>query len=261
MSALASIYTDAVYSNLRPLRANWEPTQPIELGVYGVLNDNSFQRIGNVRDKGIDIGKVIRDDVGDQKIFASGRDTSVTLHAKGASVNNPAVTINASVEISFSTQDSAFFNAAGCSYHVIADKAALRAKIMAEYAAGKWQREWAVVTDLVRARNTTVVISGSSAGSIVLEAAGDVAQINLANAQIGLTLRTARNVGYQVIAEKDLAPLIGLSQIQSAFLWWGDNFKPLTSEMMLNPSRIRTLLDSPDIKTEPAEDLDFRQLF
>jgi hypothetical protein len=34
MTALVDIYTDAVYANLRPLRGNWEPTQPIELVPY-----------------------------------------------------------------------------------------------------------------------------------------------------------------------------------------------------------------------------------
>ena len=65
---------------------------------------------------------------------------------------------------------------------------ALGTQIMSAYRRGKWQREWAVITDLVRARKTTVAISGSAAGGIVLEADGSVAQIDLAKAAIGLSL-------------------------------------------------------------------------
>jgi hypothetical protein len=260
LPALVDIYTDAVYSNLRPLRGNWEPTQPIELGDFGLLDRQAFQRIGNISQRGITIGEVITDDIGDQKIFASGRDTTVAFHAKAASATNPAVTINASVEINFATQDSAFFNASGCSYSIIRDKVALGTQIMSAYKRGKWPREWAVITDLVRARKTTVAISGAAAGGIVLEADGSVAQIDLAKADIGLSLRSARNVGYQVIAQAGLAPLIGMSQIQPRFLWWFENFRPLTTDLMLDRPRMMTLLNSTVVETEPKSDLYFGQL-
>jgi hypothetical protein len=230
------------------------------LGDFGLLDRQAFQRIGNVSQRGINIGQVIDDDVGDQKIFASGRDTTMTLHARAAAAGQAAATVNASVEINFASQDSAFFNAAGCSYSVIQDKAALGAQIMSAFEHGNWQREWAVVTDLVRARETTVAICGSTTGGIVLEAEGNIAQIDLAKADIGLTLRSARNVGYQVIARADLSPLIGLSQIQARFLWWFKDFRPLTTDMMLDRLRLLALQNSTAVETEPKSGLYFGQL-
>src|SRR5712691_11549941 len=172
MASLVDIYTTAVHDNLRPLRANWEPTQPIKLGDFGILDGEAFQRIGNIADQKLNIGKVIKDEIGDQKIFSSRGNTTLAFHAKGSSANDPAVTVNANIEISFSAEDAAFFNAAACSYSIVGDKAALGAQIMKAHDAGSWQREWAVVTDLVTAKSTTIVISGSTSGNVVLEASG-----------------------------------------------------------------------------------------
>jgi hypothetical protein len=259
MAALVDVYTNAVYVNLRPLRANWEPSQPIALGDYGTLKGDAFERLGNVTSLGLEIGETIDDDVGDQKIFSSGGNTSVNFHAKGSATQGVAP-INANIEIAFAAADAAFFNAAGCSYSMIKEKSALGDAIMKQFNDAKWRREWAVVTDLVKAKSTTVVISSSTGGSIVLEADAKFPQIDLANADIGLTLKSARNIGYQVISKNGLSPLICLSKIQPKFWIWGDQFKPLTTRMLLNSHLTSAMEDSPTIRTESKEDLYFGQL-
>lgn len=262
MSRIVEVYTEAVYANLRPLRANWEPGHPVRLGDYGPLDGQAFLPQGNVADLGIDIGRVIADDVGDQKIFTSSDNVSVSFTARGASAANPAVTVKAGVELSFDSANTAFFNAAHCSYEVIADKRALADHVMALHASGKgaWKREWAVVTDLVRSKATTIAVASAANARLSIEASGDVAQIDLADASIGLAIRAARNVGYQVIAASGLTPLLGLSQIQSSFLWWGNHFKPLAAGLAGNPRRIAALQSSSAVTTEPDGEIAFRQL-
>jgi hypothetical protein len=260
MTAIVDVYTNAVYNNLRPLRANWDPAQPVALGDFGLLSGEVFQRLGNLSALNVDIGKSIDDDLNQQKIFSSARDMSVSFTGAATVAGNPAATVKASVNISFGSSDSAFFNAADCSYSMIADKAALGTTIMALSDAGKWTREWVVVTDLVKAKATTIVISSAAHASIVLEATGNSPQVDLADANIGLTVKNATNVGYQIIAQHGLTPLIGLSKVQSSFLWWGDGFKPLTDDMLMKPSLARTLQDSTAIRTEPRSYLAFSQL-
>ncbi len=260
MAYIVDVYTDAVYNNLRPLRANWEPSQPIKLGDYGLLAGESFQRLGAVGALGIAIGSTIDEDLRDQKIFSSASDMTVTFTAKGNASTNPGVNVDASVNISFASKNSVFFNAAGCGYSMIGDKAALGATIMQMYNQGTWRREWVVITDLIRAKATTIAVSNANDANIVLQADGSIPQINLADTSIGLTVKSATNVGYQVIAKDGLIPLLGMSKIQSSFLWWGKDFKPLTAEMMSNLSLTRTLQDSPNTSSEPASYLQFAQL-
>lgn len=260
MAKIVDVYTNAVYSNLKPLRANWEPSQPVKLGNFGVLRGQAFQRLGDVASVGIAIGATIDEALNDQKIFSSASDMSVSFNAAGGVAPNPAVALNASVSIAFGSKDSAFFNAAGCSYSMIADKVALGNAIMTLYDQGKWHREWAVITDLVTSKATTVVISSASNAKIVLEAKGNSPKIDLADASIGLNVTSSTNIGYQVIAQAGLTPLIGLSMVQSGFLWWGNDFKPLSDQIMGNPDLGRVLQDSPRIETEPRPYLRFSQL-
>jgi len=85
----------------------------------------------------------------------------------------------------------------------------------------QWKSEWVVVTDIVESETTTIAVSGGDTASIVFEATEDVPLVDLTDAKVGLGVRTARNVGYQLAARTPLFPLIGLCQIQPTFLIWG----------------------------------------
>jgi hypothetical protein len=125
------------------------------------------------------------------------------LHAKGAAPVRGVVNVKAALEVNFSSQDAVFFNAAECDYTMIANKVALGKAVMAKYEQGEWQREWVVVTDLVKAGATTVAVSGAHTASIVFEATGDVERINLADASVGLTARVRVTLGIRLLPQKN----------------------------------------------------------
>jgi len=260
MSSIVEIYTNAVYDNLNPLYANWEPGRPIQLGDFGVMRSRTFICLGNISDFGMTFSKRT-DPATSNKFFASQDTAEVKFHAKGAAPVSGVVNVKATLEVNFSSQDAVFFNAADCEYTMIANKVALGKAVMAKYEQDEWQREWIVVTDLVKAGATTVVVSGARTASIVLEATGDVERINLADASVGLTIKSASNVGYQVVAAKELIPLFGLCKIQSTFLWWNDNFRPLFSLALSDIRLLEALENSPRVQTEESKEaLHFGQL-
>jgi len=247
---IGEIYTNQVWDNLKPLLANWEPTKPIKLGDFGVLRDRIFIPMGNIKDLNIQFAAEAGI-AGDHKFFASSDSTQIKFTAQGA-VPISGITAKASLEVDFSSSDAAFFNAADCSYSTIADKVALANAIMGKYDPGPWKREWAVVTDLVTSGSTTIAVSAGRAASIVFEASGNVPQIDLADAKIGLTVKSATNVGYQIVAQNGLTPLIGLCTIQPTFLWFGSQFGPVV-KAMANPQVLRALQTSELVKTEPSK--------
>lgn len=259
MQSIVNIYTDTVYENLRPLYANWEPGKPVQLGDFGILRDHTFINLGNIDNFNLTFHERT-DSTKDQKIFTSKDSVEVKFHARGSVPVSGIVNTKASLEVSFSNQDAVFFNAAECEYSMISDKVALGKNIMSLYEKGDWQREWVIVTDLIRAGATTLAISGGRSATIVFEATGDVERINLAEAALGLSVKSASNVGYQVVAENGLIPLLGLCKIQSSFLWWDEKFKPLT--LAFNDKRVLDSLEnSPRFKTEESnEALHFGQL-
>lgn len=259
MSSIAEIYTEAVYDNLKPLYGNWEPGRPVKLGDFGLLRGRIFIYLGNIEERGISF-QTRTDPAKDQKYFSSAGDTQINFYAKGSVTSSGVVNEKARVEIRFSSRKAVFFNAAGCSYTMIADKVALGRRVMDLFRRGEWQREWAIVTDLVEAESTTLAVSGADQAAIAFEATSDVPYIDLADAAIGLEVKMASNIGYQVVAEKGLVPLFGLCKIQNAFLWWGDEFKPLSRQM--TDLNVRSALeDSPLVRTEESDEaLFFAQL-
>ena len=258
MIGAVEIYTDAVYNNFKPLHANWEPGRPVQLGDYGVMKGRTFVHLGNIKDLGVNFSERA-DETSDDKQFTSTSDVNVTFHAKGTTTAG-VVNAKAGLEVAFGSKDAVFFNAADCTYNMIADKAAVGKRILALNDKEEWQREWVVVTDLVKAGATTVAISGGASASILFEAKGDVDRIDLADASIGLSVKSSKNVGYRVVAANGLYPLIGLCKIQSAFLFWPREFRPLSAS--IGDFHIRGAReDSPRIKTEDtAASLYFGQL-
>lgn len=258
---ISDIYSNEVYDNLRPLYGNWEPGQPIELGDYGVLQGRIFVRLGSIKAMNIPF-KPISEPRKSQKYFASSGSTSVSLNAAGSAAVPGGANVKASLKIDFTSERAVFFNAAECEYHMIDDKRSVGDNIMKLYKASprKWKRDWVVVTDVIKAGATTVAISGGRTSSIVIEATGSEPTINLADASVGLAMKSASNVGYQVIAGQGLTPLLGLSGIKSNFLGFGSDFRPL-SMTMRNPSILQAMEISDEIQTERSpEDLTFGQL-
>jgi len=249
---VSSIYANEIHANLRPLFANWEPSQPIKLGDYGALEDNIFIRFGNITDMGINFGER-KDNRKDQKFFASKGSTELKFNGAGSAPAAGTVNVKASLEVDFSSDRSVFFNAADCEYSIINNKSALGDEVMRRYKNQQWNRGWVVVTDIITAGATTLAVSGSSSSSIVFEATGNVPNINLADGSVGLTIKTAKNVGYQVVSAPGLVPLMALCRIKPGFLWFRDGFRPLTLTMM-NPAAIRALEDAPQVETEGSEE-------
>jgi hypothetical protein len=258
MPAIAQIYTESVYDNLKPLYANWDPGRPVQLGDYGTVQDRNFMYLGNVSQLGIAFDKRA-DPRRDHKYFASKGATDVTFHAKGSAPVGGAVNAKASLQVQFSSEEGVFFNAAQCEYVMVADKVALGVEIMRRLDAGEWKKQWAIVTDLVNSGSTTIAVSGASSAEIAFEAEGEVPQIDLADASLGLAVRKVKNVGYQVVAASGLVPLIGLAKVQPKFWIFGEEFKPLARSLAPDAGPSAEPVD-PEETREPVEGLYFGQL-
>ncbi|HEY3450343.1 MAG TPA: hypothetical protein VGK67_28575 [Myxococcales bacterium] len=257
-AAIADIYTEAVHENLRPLYANWEPSAPLELGDYGEVHGSTFVRLGNVKRLGL--GFKSRASPGeDAKTFATKGTCDVSLSAQ-ARAGGGSASVRPSLEITFSSDRAAFFSVAGCRYLAIADKAALGDQVMRLFQKKAFLRRWAVVTDLLAAKTTTIIVSGGASASIVLEAAGSSGAIDLADAKLKLDVRRQQNIGFQLVSQGRLTPLLGLCKIQSRFLWFGREFRPVLG--FAPAAALGAMSDSDEICTEqsPATDLAFSQL-
>ncbi len=258
--SVAKLYTDELKRNFKILFANWEPGTPLELGVYGLLSNNIFVPLGNIKQLGVNFD-VVTDLVKDEKEFKSEGGVEVKFNPKASVTVTPGVSVNANLEIKFTRGKSIFFHAAECSTNRIADKVKLGKDLKNLLKKGDWKKKYVVVTDLVDSGNTIIAVSDSKDANITFQASSPtIENINLADASIDLTVTTRKDIGYKVEAVKGLQILMGLCKFKNPFPLLGDgSIMPIK---MASSKELSTLIeDAPEIKTEQSpDDLYFGQL-
>lgn len=230
MKSMAKIYADQIHNHFQVMYPTWLPGTPLKLGDFGKMDRNVFVRIGNINNS-YGIGFKERSDQHLNKMeFKSANATEVIFTAKGSGAVEGAANVNAGIEINFSSKNSVFFFAANCAIVSIEDQRKRGEEILELFKQRKWNEDYVVVTRIVKAGATTVIISGGNQSSISLEAGADTVQtIDLADASLKLTVKRERNIGYKSIAETGLNPLIGLSGIKhKGFFDKKPSFEPMS---------------------------------
>jgi len=213
MGSMAKTYTNDIHHEWVEVFAAWPIGLEVELGDYGYLEDGIFQRMGNISDKGIS-GETGENDNDAAIEYKSSDEVSIVLRAKGSADASGLVQAKASLEMSFSGKHAVFFKAAGGKWHTFKSPDEVGQQILSLYHAGDWKREFVVVTNLLKAGATTVLVSSGSSASISIEAKADkIEAIDLVDADVGLQIKSESNLGLKVIAEKGMTPIFGLMKI------------------------------------------------
>lgn len=256
---MAEIYTNNLHKHFKVLFANFPPGTPLRLGDYGEMNGKIFVRRGNIAD---DFGvsfEVREDQAKDDYEYKSGNSIQVAFNAKGSGTVGGVVNVKAGLNINFAKENSIFFYAADCGYNSIKNQVALGRDIMKLFTEKKWNQNHVLITNLLSAGATTIIISGSKSASIALEAKSDqIEVIELADASIGLSLKSEKNVAFKQITKEGLQPLIGLMKVQSKGLFNKTfDFDPFESIASVMPS----LSEIEKMSIEPDEAFYFGQFF
>ena len=198
--------------------ATWLPGTPIELGDVGILRKNRFTKISNLSDFEIQF-EIESDETKADIEHSSKGAVSLTTKASGTATPQESVLaeVDAGITVEFSKDNAILFKANGTTSPSIKDQAALGEKIIELYKKGKWDKDWAVVTEVVNSDSATILISSSSNGKIELKAKGEVeaAKLDIADAEIGFELLYSKDVSTKVIAETALTPLFKVSKLKS----------------------------------------------
>ncbi|MCL6102726.1 MAG: hypothetical protein M1292_09580 [Bacteroidetes bacterium] len=257
MGSIANVYADAVKKHFKVLYGNWEPGAPIELGDYGVMEGNIFIPMGKLKKdfpefEG-DFLQFTPDQTKDNKEFKSEVGVEVSLLPKGSLSVQGVELAKATLDIKFSSKNMVYFNAAGCTTTRITNKAKLGEVLKQLLSAGRWKKEYCVVTDLVQTERAIIAISNSGNAGISIEADSPlIEKINLADASIKMSLKTEKDIGYKVPADEGLMLLIGICKIKNPFLWWGGNLVPLAE--IKGPDVLYRIENAPEIVTESSVD-------
>lgn len=215
MSDLAESYTENLHDHFKILYANWPPGKPVSLGDYGTLEDDIFVSKGNIKRRfGIEFTET-SDDTKDDYDYKSADSTTINFFAKGDILPNGSTNAKASVEISFSSEDAIFFNAADCIHKSIQDIDLVEDAIWKLLDQEKWDEDYVIVTTVLEAKASTIIASSGDKSSIKLEASADAVQsIKLSDASIGLNIKSESNIGLKIITKEGMTPLIALAGFQ-----------------------------------------------
>jgi hypothetical protein len=226
MGSLAVEYCEQLKRHFKKFHATFPPNEPLKLGDFGVLHDDVFERLGNVRSRfGVDFAERLGLATAPLIDFSSKGSVEIEFTAAGGTTGG-GVPIKAGIELKFSRSDAVFFNAAACTFDSIEDQVELGERILKLYDDGRWERKFVVVTSLMRAGATTIVVSSSSNSSITLEASTPgVAAIDLADASLKLSIKRLKDVALKIVTAGEITPLIGLSKIHGG-IFSGDDFGP-----------------------------------
>lgn len=180
--------------------ANFPPSRPIDLGAYGVMEHGYFKRYGNIKDTfGIKYTPM-PDESPSYETFQSDGSVGIKVGAKGDIGVSGVPLLKAQIEFNFSSEKSLFFSAAGVKYIQMKSLDSVGERLVELYKQNKWKKKYVLVSSILEAGNTLILISGSDQCNVVVEAKSDaIKEIDLANASAEFGFKTSSKVSYQIL--------------------------------------------------------------
>lgn len=210
------IYTREMYRQFRYL-ATWAPGTPMKLGDIGILKGKEFIRIGNISDFGISF-ETVPDDTPLDLEFASEGSVSITTKLSGRPTiaKSNLITADVGATVIFSKKNAIYFKADKTTTPSIKNQIALGQEILSLWKEGKWDKHWAVITELVTAKSASIIISSSKEAQVDIRATSEIGNkpLNIADPEFGWELSFEKDVTTKIIAEEGITPLFKISKIK-----------------------------------------------
>ena len=224
-------YTETVYQKYNYYAA-WEPNKTIKLGDIGILNGYQFEYIDNLSNLGISF-KVREDDNFGKLDFLSDREAQVSIKLSGQA---PMEGMNlgeaeAGFQVDFKAKQAVLIKVAKAKTLVIENQIALGKEIEKRFnragADRTWDKDWVVVTEVVKGESGTVLVSKGQSASITVqaEASQEAGELSILDASMDFKVLSSRSIGAQAIAQQGITPLFKLKGIRKAFPWQSGRFK------------------------------------
>lgn len=195
------------------LQAAWMPGQILHLGDYGTMDEGVFVYKGRLSDLGgpsIQAESEPRDD--DTFSATTGAGTEVTIKVEGQVLEGTALPQGkAGVTFSLKDEHALVCKLSGARQDRIANIKAVSDFVRGAYKAGKWERDWRLVTERIVAKGATIVYSES--GNSRIDATAEVPIKNYADASIGLGVIHNSGSEVHVVGAADLAPFVRIMKL------------------------------------------------
>jgi len=224
MATAAHQYTAEIARELR-FNATWTPGVPLALGMIGVVDrDNIFAPVSSLGQFGIKFKEAQPSNGGTESFdYASAGAVEIGLKLAGETSdltpNLPKA--RAGLGIRFRREYATVFRADGATHWRIADELCLAEEVVSLIKAGRWDKDWSVITHLVRATSTTVLIARSAGASVEFSLSAGVAAggLELLSADAGAATFASREMQFMILAAGGMTPLFRAKRVKRRWLW------------------------------------------
>ncbi|HET7149473.1 MAG TPA: hypothetical protein VFI73_13360 [Candidatus Nitrosopolaris sp.] len=202
-------YTKEIQEQLK-YTATWLPNVRISLGDVGTLQDHEFHPQGNLSDFGIAFET--SEGTGQAEFDYASKDgvsVQVKLVGEAPPLGSTLAQADAGVTIKFGRENAVLFRATRCTSSRIRNINALGRTIIEKSSNNDWQKELAVVTQVISAEGTTIIISHGNNSQIELSAKGKLepGKVNLADVSADFNISNESNIATRFVAEPNMTPL------------------------------------------------------
>ena len=209
MPTIEEQYTDEMYEQ-RGYFAAWEPNVAIKLGDCGPIDGRTFKPQGDLFQWRIEFDVTDEGQPADID-YSSKSGLKTTFQLRGGAQTIPNIPRGtAGVELLFEREEAVAMALKGARQSRIDDIQRLKRSLLAAVASRHpFPDDWFVVTDVMASAFASVVIAQGKGASFAVTADADFAagMVDLANANLNITIAGQNQVGYKMLAQSGATPL------------------------------------------------------
>jgi hypothetical protein len=210
--SLSIQYAREVWRELR-LVAVWPPQSQVAVGDYGYMRDHAFERLGSLRDLELSF-RGRRGPTVASEVYASRGAVSCSLQG-GASVPVDAAIGQAvgRFTLTFGRSNAAFLALGQTSLHELDRPADVARQVAALDAAGRWDRDWSVVTAVKVSGSGLVALSRSRNASLEVGVDGQLTLGEALAAGAEISVNSNKSIAFHAAVAGRLTPLVALRRL------------------------------------------------
>lgn len=221
--SIGTTYCKRVKRDTRVYFAQWFPTATIDLGQIGKLVDGAiFVPKTTLEEEGIPF-EITDDTTAAQLDISSSSEVKVTFKV-GGQVSTTAPSIpqaSAGVVVEFGRKAAYVIKAGQVFEPRITNVASLEAEILERVRAGRWDPDWVVISQIVKAPKADILVSESSSSRVEITAKGDakvgeVVQLGNVDAAFQITSQSGKVANF--LNSENVTPLFQLVGLKRRLL-------------------------------------------
>jgi hypothetical protein len=208
--------------------ATWLPNVPLELGAIGIIDsDGRFRPETSLARLGLP-PEHLQQEIGMATApiqHTSNSDVTIDFKVAGSApvTGSKLAEAEAGVSVGFTSENAVAFAAEGCAIDRFKDIESIGIELVARADAKLWKTSYVILTEIVRASSTTVLISSGQQARYDATVTGSLkpGAVSIASPELGLSYRHATSIGTSVLAQQNLTPLFNAYRVKST--WFRGN--------------------------------------